>query len=86
MPIQIAGRINPIQLNPLEYKPTVITPKEVDYSILQNSLNKIEERRSNYGKANVAMNTALGKVREQLHMIKKLRNGLLIIVIKFKAI
>lgn len=71
MPIQIAGRINPIQLNPLEYKPTVITPKEVDYSILQNSLNKIEERRSNYGKANVAMNTALGKVREQLHNDKK---------------
>lgn len=71
MPIQIAGRINPIQLNPLEYKPTVITPKEVDYSILQNSLNKIEERRSNYGKANVAMNTALGKVREQLHNDKE---------------
>lgn len=71
MPIQIAGRINPIQLNPLEYKPTVITPKEVDYSLLQNSLNKIEERRSNYGKANVAMNTALGKVREQLHNDKK---------------
>lgn len=67
MPIQIAGKINPIQINPLEYKPTVVTPKEVDYSLLQNSLNKIEERRNNYSKADIALNTALGKIKEQMH-------------------
>lgn len=59
--------VKPIQVSPLEFKATTFTPKDVDFSILQNSLGKIEERRNNFSKANTALNTALGSIGEQMH-------------------